>query len=69
MAKRKNLNTTPESKKPKLYKFIEYVDQIVRQMFSEKHCKVLKTSVKDIADHLGGLLYKEIYSDEIKEYE
>ena len=69
MTKRKNIKRTFESKNPKLYKFIEFVDQLVKQMFSEKHCKVLQTTTKDIADHLGGLLYKEIFSDEIKEYE
>ena len=58
-----------ETKKPKLYRFMDYIDQLTKIMFQEKACHVLGTTIKSLSDHLGAILYRKEYQREIEEYE
>ena len=66
---RKNIKRRhPKQSQPEFYRFLDYVDQLVKILFTEKVCRVFNVSNQDIADHLAGLLYCKSFTQELKEY-
>ena len=55
--------------KPEMYRFLDYVDELVKIIFKEKACRAFQVSRKDLADNLAGLLYCESFTQELNEFE
>ena len=56
-------------KKYEMYRFLDYVDEHVRALFTHKTCKVFRVTHEELADSLVGLLYLESFSADLTNFE
>jgi hypothetical protein len=55
--------------RPLMYRFLDFVDEFIRLIFSDNACRAFLVTHNDLADNLAAVLYCEVFTREFEEFE